>query len=124
MKAPGRKAQQLCEQHIIVSALLWFSFLEHRGQNCVSVFEGQLHSCVSIQGSHPSKAAFEDQMRDSSVPRLSHFEGYFKCSREMLPFFPYSKIHCAPVTITLFSKEGTMADTTVSGEVLNTMFKI
>ena len=67
------------------------------------------NGCVSIQGPHPSKAAFEDRLRHSGTSRLYHFEGSFKCGREMQSSFPgfegstgwilhgptYPKIHCA-----------------------------
>jgi hypothetical protein len=44
--------------------------------------------CVSIQGTHPSKGAFEGWLRHCNASRLSHFEGSFKCGQQMQPSFP------------------------------------
>ena len=38
-----------------------------------------VHSCVSIQVKHPSKAQFEDRLCHICTNRPSHFEGSFKC---------------------------------------------
>lgn len=68
---------------------------------------------VSIQGPHPSKAACV-----TAVQSLSHFEGSFKCGREMQPSFTkfggskcwtlrcpaYPKIHCMSGMIGFFPK--------------------
>ena len=69
----------------------------------------EVSGCVSIQGTHPSKAAFEGRLRHSDASRLSHFKCSFKFRRQMQPSFPgfegstgwilhsptYPKIHCA-----------------------------
>ena len=51
-----------------------------QGQKSHKVTEKREKCCVSIEGLHPSKAAFEGQLRHNAVQRLSKFKGSSKYS--------------------------------------------